>query len=50
MSVQNYIIVSIILETESKSFSMVRKLLCLTEIGSKVLCFCNEDIQLEPTI
>jgi len=29
---------------------MVRKLLCLTEIISNVQCFCNEDIQLEPTI
>lgn len=36
MSAQNYIIVSIIFDIETKSFSIVRKLLCLTEIFSKV--------------
>jgi len=36
MSTQNYIIVSIILDIEIKFFSMLRNLLCLPEIVSKV--------------
>jgi len=36
MSAQIYIFVSIILNIEIKSFSMIRKFLCLKDIVSKV--------------